>query len=164
MVGQDGILDWAQAQVADLAQPMLAKLQAQVGLFLADKAVLLQAQQRADTPGHRQQAQQLYAEQLELEGQLGQVLPAIQAGQYDLGTITQATALYARIELHHKAVSNLRNALGLPAVSAGIDWSTVALFGGGALALLGVATRRLPVMVAGGAVAAYGLYQRGRVV
>ncbi len=162
MIGQDatGILEWAQAEAAQLAAPILAKLQATVGLFLADKAFLLDAQQRATTPAHQQTAQVLYQEQLELEGQLGVVLPPIQQGTYDLGTVTAATALYARIELHREAVNKLRRQMGLTPTTVGVDWPTVALWGGSGLAVLGIATRSLPVILAGGAAAGLGLYAR----
>ncbi len=162
MIGQDatGLLEWAQAEAAQLAQPILTKLQTTVGLFLTDKAFLLEAQQRATTPAHLQTAQQLYAEQLELERQLGIVLPPIQQGIYDLGTVTAAAALYARIELHREAVNRLRRQTGLVPTTVGVDWSTVALWGGGGLAVLGLVTRSWPVMLAGGAAAGYGLYAR----
>jgi len=158
--GAAGMMDFFQAQAVELAQPLLAKLQAQVGLFLADKDVLLLAQQRATTAPQLERAQALYAQQLELEQALGQVLPAIQAGTYDLATVTTAATLYARIDRHHQAVNDLRRELGLPAVSAGVDWSTVALWGGGGLALLGAVTRSMPVIVAGGAAAAFGAWRR----
>lgn len=163
MIGQQAappILEWAQAEAAQLAAPILAKLQATVGLFLADKAFLLDAQQRA-APAHMQTAQTLYYEQLELEGQLGQVLPAIQAGQYDLGTVTAATALYARIGLHRERVDRLRRQMGLAPVTVSLDWPTIALWGGGALALLGLVTRSLPVILVGGAAVGVGFYARG---
>lgn len=161
MIGQsNGFLDFVQAQAVELAQPILAKLQAQVGLFLADKDFLLQAQRRAPTPELLERAQTLYAEQLELEGALRQVLPGLQGGQVNPATVAQASLLYARLTMHRDAVNDLRRRLGISPTTVGLDWTLIAIAGGGALALLGIATRRMPVLVAGAAVAGVGFYQR----
>src|SRR5258707_5694717 len=108
-----GVLDAVQAQAAELLKPLEAKLQAQVGLFLTDKAFLLDAKNRAPTIQLQQQAQDLYQEQVQLEGELGAVLPPIQAGTYDYGTVTAAASLYGRMQMHRDRVNALRKSLGV---------------------------------------------------
>jgi hypothetical protein len=162
MIGQDpsGLLDFASAQAAELLAPVQAKIQAEVGLFLADKAFLVDAQRRATTPQLQAQAQQLYQEQTELEATLGRVLPPIQSGTYDLSTVSDASAFLAQMEMHRSAVNDLRRAMGVAPATVGFDWNTIMVYGGGALAFLGIASRSVLPLLAGAGLAGYGLYSR----
>lgn len=159
-LAQTDVVDWATAQAQELAAPILAKLQATVGLFLADKAFLMDAQTTAATPELQGQAASLYQEQLGLETQLGTVMPPIQAGTYDLGTVSAASALYAAISLHRDAVERLRRAMGVSTSSVGLSWPTMLMYGGIAIAGLGLVTGKPIPIVAGVALGGYGWWTR----
>jgi len=149
-----------QDQVADLLSPLTAKLQAEVGIFLAARQWLLNARRAALTPEQAARIETLLTQQTALEAELGQVLPPIQSGTYSVSSVTSAAAFLAKMELHLSAVKDLQRALpgvaGMPIVS--INWSQVALWGGMGLAGLGLVMRSPMLMVGGAGVAGVGFY------
>jgi len=149
-----------QAQISDLLSPLTAKVQAEVGIFLAARQWLLNARRAALTPDQAGRIEALLTQQTALEAELGQVLPPIQSGTYSISSVTSAAAFLAKMELHLSAVKDLQRELpgvaGMPIVS--INWSQVALWGGMGLAGLGLVMRSPMLMVGGAGVAGVGFY------
>jgi len=159
-VGAWAYMPLGQDQIADLLSPITAKVQAEVGIFLAARQWLLNARRAALTPDQAARIETLLAQQTALEGELGQVLPPIQSGNYSIGDVTSAAAFLAKMELHLEAVKRLQREMpgvaGMPIVS--INWSQVALWGGLGLAGLGLVMRSPMLMVGGAGVAGVGYY------
>jgi len=149
-----------QAQISDLLSPLTAKVQAEVGIFLAARQWLLNARRAALTPEQAARIETLLAQQTALEAELGQVLPPIQSGTYSIASVTSAAAFLAKMELHLSAVKDLQRELpGVAGMSVvGINWSQVALWGGMGLAGLGLVMRSPMLMVGGAGVAGVGFY------
>lgn len=118
-------------------EPVAAKLQADVGAFLALKQRLLGARLLPVAPEQQGALQQSYATQLDLEGQLPPVLQAVarlQAGQMTFtDSITAGTFLTA-MELHLHRTQDLLAGLPAPPTTT-VNWNTVLLWGGGAAAV-----------------------------
>lgn len=150
----------AEAEVADLLAPIQAKIQAEVGAFLAAKDYLLRAAARARTPDEQARVERLRTRQRELEAEAGVVLPPIQRGDYTLDTVVEATAFLARMELHMREVDRLRRALPEGELVVGLNWSRLALWGGAGLVVLGLVARSGWVILGGGGLIGAGLWAR----
>lgn len=151
MIGKAGVLE-----------PVAAKLQADVGTFLALKQRLLSARLIPVAPAQQAALQQAYAEQLDLEAQLPPVLQAaerLQAGQINFtDSITTATFLTA-MELHINRTQDLLAALPAPPATT-VNWPKVLLWGGGALAVWMLVKGSSNLLLWGGvAVGGYLLYR-----
>ncbi len=116
-------------------EPLVAKVQADVGVFLAIKQRLLAARTIPLDPQRQAALAQAYAEQLDLEGQLPPVMQAVarlQAGQLSLGDSLTAGQFVTAMELHIRRTDQLLS--GLPAAPATtVNWGKLALWGGAAL-------------------------------
>ncbi len=125
-------------QAGSFTEPFLAKLQADVGAFLALKQRLLGARALPVAPEQQAALQQAYGKQLELEAQLPEVLQAatrLQAGQVNFTDSLLAGGFVALMELHLSRTQGLLQ--GLPAApTTSVDWGRVFLWGGGAAAAL----------------------------
>jgi hypothetical protein len=122
-------------QVPSTFEPLVAKIQADVGTFLALKQRLLAARTIPLDPSRQAALAQAYAEQLDLEAQLPAVMQAVarlQSGQLSLGDSLTAGEFLTAMELH---IGRTQQALsGLPAAPATtVNWGKVLLWGGAAL-------------------------------
>lgn len=151
----------AQAEVVELLAPVQAKLQAEVGAFLAAKDYLLRAASRARTADEAARVAQLQERQAELEAEAGVVLPPVQRGDYTLDTVVAAASFLARMELHMRGVDRLRRTL--PAggdLVVGLNWSQIALWSGAGLVLLGLVARSGWAILGGGGLIGVGVWAR----
>ncbi len=123
-------------QAGSVTEPFLAKLQADVGDFLALKQRLLAARALPVTPDQQAALQHAYVKQLELEAQLPEVLQAstrLQEGHINFTDSLLAGGFVALMELHlHRTRSVLQDLPAAP--TATVDWSKALLWGGGAAA------------------------------
>lgn len=118
-------------QLEPLMEPVKARIQTELGAFLQARAILLDARHRARTPEELLEADRLLGQQSALEGEMAQVLPPLQAGQYTTDTLAAATAFTARLVAHMGDVRALeRQVRGLPEPFA---WGQAALWGGAGL-------------------------------
>jgi multidrug efflux pump subunit AcrA (membrane-fusion protein) len=132
-----GIYRSRLGQIPTSAAELQARIQAEVGTFLAARQQLDQMQRRARTANDLALVQALQAEQASLETELPDALNAaraLQAGQFNLSLGAQVVGFAARMEDHLRQVRSLRSRLGLAPAGgpAGIPW-TVVLIGGGSL-------------------------------
>ncbi len=127
-----------QVAPGSFTEPFLAKLQADVGVFLALKQRLLAARVLPVTPEQQAALQQAYVKQLQLEGQLPEALQAVtrlESGQINFTDSLLAGGFVALMELHlNRTQSVLQDLPAAP--TATVDWSKVLLWGGGAAAAL----------------------------
>lgn len=122
-------------QPATAFEPIVAKLQTDVGQFLALKQRLLTARMLPLAPAQRATVDALYADQTTLEAQLPGAMQAVQrlqAGQLSFGDSITVTTFVTQMELHNRRVTDAL--AGLPAApSTSVDWSKVVLYGSLAL-------------------------------
>jgi len=130
-------------QPAGAFSPLAARIQAEVGEFLAAKAFLLSARERATTPDDRAYVDQLLERQTALEGELGEVLPPLQRGEYSIAGLTRAAGFAYRMDQHMRAVRSVKRRLrGVPEP---ISWMPMLLWvgaGGLGLTMAAMAFRR----------------------
>lgn len=111
--------------------PLVAKLQTDVGEFLALKQRLLTARMLPLTPPQRAAIEQLYTEQTRLEAQMPPAMQAVQrlqAGQLNFTDSLTVTTFVAHMELHNRRATQAL--AGLPAAPAtSMDWGKVLLYG-----------------------------------
>lgn len=151
-----------QITPGSVAEPFLAKLQADVGTFLALKQRLLNARLLPVGPEQQAALQQAYTKQLELEAQLPDVLQAaarLQAGQINFTDSLLTGGFVALMELHLSRTQTVLQ--GLPAApTTTFDWSKILLWGGGAaVALWAVRSGASSLVWVGLAVGGYLLYR-----
>jgi hypothetical protein len=121
-------------QAVSAFDPLVAKLQTDVGQFLTMKQRLLTARMLPLSTDQRAAVESAYAEQTRLEQQMPAAMAAVQRlqGQISFGDSITVTTFVAQLELHLRRADQAL--AGLPASPATtVDWGKVLLWGGGAV-------------------------------
>jgi hypothetical protein len=122
-------------QAVSAFDPLVAKLQADVGQFLATKQRLLTARMLPLSTDQRAAVESAYAEQTRLEQQMPAAMAAVQrlqGGQLSFGDSITVTTFITQLELHLRRADQAL--AGLPATpTTTVDWGKVLLWGGGAV-------------------------------
>jgi len=151
-----------QAAIMELLAPISSRVQADLGKFLQARQWLEAAARGARTPDEAEQVAALLASQGRLEAEAGPALSAVQAGDYSLDTVTNATLFLGQMELHLAAVADQQKRMahirGAQLVT--FDWPTIAMWGGVVAGLMGFVARSPALVIAGGLGAALGFYNR----
>lgn len=123
-------------QASAVFEPVVVRLQADVGAFLGLKQRLLAARLLPVPPEQQAALQRAYAAQLDLEAQLPGVLQAgarLQAGQLNFADSIRAGGFLTAMELHTRRTQDLLGALPAPPPTT-VNWGKVLLWAGGAAA------------------------------